>query len=106
MPWIFAHLLGDFILQNDWMAANKKKSSLVCCVHVLIYLLPFLFIFNWWQLLLIGLQHYFQDRTEFVVWFMKAKGSKNFTLPPMAPWSIILTDNILHILFIWIVSRL
>ena len=46
-----------------------------------------------------------QDRTGFVVWLMNMKGSDKFAKPPMAPWSIIVTDNILHILWIaWVVS--
>lgn len=101
MHWIFAHLIGDYLLQTDWMAQNKKKSNLACFVHVITYLLPFLFCdLAIWQLLLIGLQHYFQDRTNFIVWFMKFKKSEGFTSHPMTPWSIIVTDNIVHILFI------
>ena len=101
MHWIYAHLIGDYILQNDWMAQNKKKSSLHCGVHVLVYMVPFLFCgFNWWQLLLIGAQHFAIDRTNFVTWFMDAKGSHIFATNVCFPWSIIVTDNILHILWI------
>ena len=68
-----AHLFGDFILQNEWMAVNKKKSSFVCLVHVIVYLLPFLLCqLKWWQIALIGIQHFAQDRTEFVFWWMGA----------------------------------
>lgn len=38
---IAAHMLGDYILQNDWMAANKFKSAWVRTVHVFCYCLPF-----------------------------------------------------------------
>ena len=101
MHWIFAHLIGDYLLQNDWIALEKKKSSVACAAHVGVYILPFLTCgFTWWQLLLIAVQHFAQDRTGFVVWFMKAKGSGGFATGACAPWSIILTDNILHILFI------
>jgi hypothetical protein len=66
-----AHLVGDFILQNEWMAVNKKDRSFACMVHVLVYLIPFLFCqLQWWQILLIGIQHFIQDRTEFVLWWM------------------------------------
>jgi len=27
---IIGHLVGDYLLQNDWMALNKKKRSLNC----------------------------------------------------------------------------
>lgn len=101
MHWIFAHLIGDYLLQNDWMAKNKKASSLVCFVHTALYIVPFLFCgLIWWQLLLIAAQHFAQDRTNFIVWLMNKKGSGEFAKPPMAPWSIIVTDNIVHILFI------
>lgn len=101
MPWIFAHLIGDFLLQNDWMALNKKQSNFHCFAHVITYLLPFLFCnLTWWQLFLIGGQHYIQDRTSFIMWFMKFKGSEKFATGPCSPWSIILTDNIIHILWI------
>lgn len=42
MPQLLCHLIGDYCLQNHWMAINKTRSSLVCLVHVLLYTLPFL----------------------------------------------------------------
>ena len=51
------------------------------------------------EIALIGVEHFAQDRTGFVVWLMKAKGSAAFATGPCSPWSIIVTDNILHILF-------
>ena len=67
-----AHLIGDFILQNEWMAANKKQRSIPCLVHALLYLIPFLLChLRWWQILLIGLQHFVQDRSGFVLWWMR-----------------------------------
>lgn len=101
MHWVLAHFVGDYLFQNDWMALNKKKSTLHCSVHIVCYMIPFLFCgMASWQLVLIALQHFLQDRTNFVIWFMKVKGSARFCEPPMAPWSIIVTDNILHILWI------
>jgi hypothetical protein len=67
-----AHLIGDFILQNDWMAGNKKRSSVACLVHILVYLVPFLTChLQWWQIGLIGVQHFAQDRTGFILWWMR-----------------------------------
>ncbi len=101
MHWIFAHLIGDYILQNDWMALNKKDNNWVCFVHAIVYIIPFIFVdLQAWQAGLICSQHYLQDRTNFVVWFMKIKGSKLFATGVCSPWSIIITDNILHILWI------
>lgn len=107
MHWIYAHLVGDYLLQIDWMAKGKKQSSWICAVHVVTYLSPFLFCgFPVWKLVAIGLQHFLQDRTNIVVWSMQSTGRSAFASPPMAPWSIILTDNIWHVLFIAFVSSL
>jgi hypothetical protein len=107
MHWIYAHLIGDFLLQTDWMARGKKFSSWVCFIHVITYMVPFLLTsLNWWQLLFIGIQHFIQDRTDFVLWFMKNTGKDEFTMPPHAPWSVILVDSILHILFIALIEQI
>lgn len=102
--WIFAHLIGDYLIQNDWMAKGKKTSSWICTVHVATYMIPFLFCgLEWWQLAAIAAQHWIQDRTNFVVWMMNATGKGDFAKPPMAPWSIIVIDNIYHVLWIALV---
>jgi hypothetical protein len=107
MHWIYAHLIGDYILQNDWMALHKKENSFRCAVHVLLYMIPFLFCgFTWWQLLLIATQHYAIDRSGFVVWFMKIKRQEFFSTGPCWPWSQIVMDNILHILWIALIASL
>jgi len=101
MHWIYAHLLGDYIFQNDWMALNKKQKTFPCLVHCFFYCLPFLFCnLIWWQILLIAIQHFIQDRTPMIIWLMKIKGSEAFATGPCSPWSIIVTDNIIHILWI------
>jgi Protein of unknown function (DUF3307) len=39
--WLIAlHMLGDYILQTNWMAANKFKSAGVRTIHVLCYTAP------------------------------------------------------------------
>jgi hypothetical protein len=132
MHWILAHLIGDYLLQNDWMAQNKQKSSWACTVHVATYMIPFFFCgLTEWQFLLIAIQHWVQDRASvwifdngeftdgklydeeghranqvsFVKYLMIKTGHRDFTKEPFAPWSIILTDNIIHILWMaWVVS--
>lgn len=102
-----AHLIGDYLLQNDYLESGKKTSSSTCFVHVAAYMLPFLFCgFQWWQLVAIAIQHFIQDRTGFIVWFMKAKGSGEFATGPCSPWSIIVTDNIIHVLTIALIASL
>lgn len=104
MHWIYAHLIGDYILQNDFMALNKKKSWKHCAWHVLIYMFPFFLCdISWLAFSLIAIQHYIVDKTGFVKWFMEIKGSKEFANGILAPWSIIVMDNIIHILWIALV---
>lgn len=102
-PFI-AHLIGDFILQNDWMAVNKKRNSFACLVHVVIYLLPFLVChLSWWQIVLIGIQHFLQDRTGFIFWWMSA-----WKRMPKEHWNQIplWVDQSFHVLWIEIVLLL
>ena len=96
-----AHLIGDFILQNDWMAGKKKQNHFVCLVHVLVYLVPFLLCsLKWWQILLIGIQHFAQDRTEFVFWWLK-----NWKKVPEEYWKELplYVDQAFHLVWIQIV---
>ncbi|NUM49276.1 MAG: DUF3307 domain-containing protein [Anaerolineales bacterium] len=96
-PYI-AHLIGDFLLQNEWMAMNKRKSAWACFIHVLIYLLPMLFTsLNEWQLLFIGVTHFLQDHTDFVFWWMRA-----YKRVPEQHWGVIplLVDQGFHFLAI------
>lgn len=96
------HAVGDYLVQNDWMAQNKKqrtlKGELACQLHCITYSLPFLVIGSWWAVLAIYASHYLIDRTHFVVWFMRTTGKGDFAKPPLAPWSIISVDNTFHIL--------
>jgi hypothetical protein len=34
---VIGHLIGDYLLQNKWMAMNKSGSTFKCAVHCLIY---------------------------------------------------------------------
>jgi hypothetical protein len=108
MPWILAHFIGDYLLQNDWMAQNKKKSNLACTIHVALYILPFLFTeANLIQLVLIFAQHWIQDRTKFVGWWCKMMGSFQTELKtPALPWGHFIVDNIFHVVWMWAVMSI
>jgi hypothetical protein len=103
--YLVLHLVGDYLLQTDWMAQNKKKSTWPCLAHILAYMVPFVIVTHlvWWQLLLIAAQHFWSDRSNIVVWLMKIKGSEKFATGLLAPWSIVVTDNVLHVVWIYLV---
>jgi len=41
---VFCHLIGDYFLQSDWMATNKKKHWWPAIKHSLFYSVPFLLV--------------------------------------------------------------
>ncbi len=107
LPYILAHFIGDFLLQNDWMAVGKKKSSWICTVHVSLYILPFLLTdLTYLQLSLIFIQHWLQDRTNFINWWCETTKSfqiERSKLYDALPWGHFVVDQIMHFIWIWIV---
>ena len=105
IPYVLAHFIGDFLLQNDWMAIGKKRSSLICTVHVFFYMLPFLFVdLNGFQFLLIAIQHWIQDRTRFVGWYCSVFGLFQSELNQKTlPWGHFIVDQIFHFIWMWLV---
>lgn len=111
---IIGHLVGDYLLQNDWMAQNKKKDSLVCLGHCLIWaycvvLFGDLYCDGWivWPGIVVFpilvATHFIQNRTMIVPRLMGVIGQQQFRDGPCAPWSLIVVDNVWHIVTIfWI----
>ena len=71
--FLLCHLVGDYILQNDWIAMNKNKSTVHCLVHCLIYTACFTILtLSWKALLFIFVTHFIIDRfsiiTKRVIW--------------------------------------
>jgi hypothetical protein len=99
-----AHMIGDFILQNEWLAREKKHSSWVCLVHVAIYMLPFLLCsLHWWQLTAIAVQHFAQDRSAFVLWWLRVwKRVPSQHRRGLA----IFVDQAFHVAWIWLIIEL
>jgi len=74
---LIAHLWGDYVLQNHWMAVTKKHKlwwgALACLIHATLYTLPFAFLVDWSEprvaaakLTLIGSTHYVIDRKQII----------------------------------------
>lgn len=104
LPWILAHFIGDFVIQNDWMAINKKKSTFVCSVHVITYMLPFLLVsLTPLQFLLIGVQHFIQDRSNFIKWYCKVTNKFQDEKGLHLPWGHFIVDNVFHVIWMYFV---
>lgn len=102
---IVGHLVGDYLAQNDWMALNKKSQTLPCTVHCAIWTACVVLFASWpaWTAVPLFLTHFAQDRTLVVAWWMNLVGQEKFRTGVCAPWSMIVVDNVWHILTIWIV---
>jgi hypothetical protein len=107
MDWLIGHLVGDYLLQNDWMAFNKKEKNLrgelACQVHCLLLTLSILVFTGWWDwkhALLVYLSHYILDRSGFVGWYVN---TVNVQKP--AFWIHIINDNILHLVSLYLISK-
>lgn len=62
---VFAHLIGDFVLQNDFIASDKGKNDYILIVHCLLYIAPFALIFSLtWHLIPILIIHIVVDRLK------------------------------------------
>ncbi len=110
---IIGHLVGDYLLQNDWMALNKKKPAMryaiPCAIHAALWTLAVCAFAGWWSwtvALALFFAHYWQDRTGVVIWWMtKVNRQQQFVTGPCAPWSVIVVDNVWHIVSLWAVWR-
>jgi hypothetical protein len=114
---LFAHALGDYVLQSDWQALEKTKRHFPALVHAVVYACPFVLFFwpSLLALLVIVGTHFLIDRyrlARYVVW------AKNFLAPRsywrswaecqktgypadrpdwLTVWLLIIADNTLHV---------
>lgn len=104
---ILCHLIGDYLLQNDWMALNKTKSSMAALIHVMCYSLPFLFFMQLQFWLIIMVTHFFIDRFRLAEYWIRLVNwdwqSTNFGYAEdkpkwMSVWLLIIIDNTFHVL--------
>jgi hypothetical protein len=112
---IIGHLVGDYLLQNDWMALNKKKAGamgfLACLIHATAWACAVCNFAGWTRdhpmpFVVLLIVHFWQDRTGVVVWWMtKVNRQQQFVSGPCAPWSVIVVDNVWHIVSLWAVWR-
>ncbi|QFF97784.1 DUF3307 domain-containing protein [Psychrobacillus glaciei] len=106
---LIGHLIGDYLLQTNWMARNKSKKWLPLLVHCIVYtviIIGILYIGNGWlplnAILLIFVSHLILDKRVFVVWWVKnIMGAKEKD----AGWLIIIADQIFHIIVLGAIAH-
>lgn len=94
------HLLGDYILQTEWMAQNKLKSVYARLVHVNVYAFPFLI----WGAYFYGLQGVFFYVGVWITHF-EIDSFRFYADHPWPPKSILI-DQSLHIITLAILARM
>ena len=56
---VACHLMGDYLLQSNFLATTKGENWYHLFVHFFLYTIPFYIAFGWcWQLALIGILHF------------------------------------------------
>lgn len=114
---LLAHLVGDYILQSEWMAKEKTKRWFPAWAHAVTYGLPFLFVTQSpAALAVIVVTHAIIDHyrlARHVVWVKNFVAPKSYwhpwsecsgtgyhkDRPPwMAVWLMIIADNTIHLL--------
>lgn len=101
---LIAHFIGDWMLQNNWMAMNKTKVIWVRALHCLIYSACFFWLPFWW-IAYIFVTHFIIDSYKPLYWFRRLKGDfknmdefiESFNTPAGFYVNVTL-DQIFHIL--------
>lgn len=115
---LLAHLVGDYLIQSDWMANEKTKRWWPAVAHGLTYTLPYALITQSLPALaLIAGSHIVIDHyrlARHVVWAKNLIAPSRYRYPwrecsgtgyhqdrpPwMAVWLMIIADNTIHLLF-------
>ena len=118
MLQLILHLIGDYLLQSDWMALNKTKCSKAAATHAITYSLPFLILEpSLAAFLVICITHFFIDRFRLARYVVYAR---NIILQPkkfrnkwedcqetgyhkdmpqwLSLWLLVACDNTIHLL--------
>lgn len=114
MDYLIGHLVGDYLLQNDWMAMNKKSYSfrgwLACFVHCFLYSVAVCLFTGWcdWRFILVLVTHGILDKTMLVVWYMNFIGSFRRIISdknnPSAIWAYAIVDNSFHMVTLFLIN--
>jgi len=111
MLQLILHGIGDYFIQTDKWALNKKTKGFYgfkcCLLHCLTYSLPFLLIGSPLAVLVIFITHFIIDRTNIIQWALAYKNGirtiQNFGYGLNRPfaisiWLYIICDNLTHII--------
>lgn len=58
---VMCHMLGDYVLQSDYIAKTKGENLYHMIVHCVLYVIPFYFVLGGWKLALLFVSHIIID---------------------------------------------
>jgi Protein of unknown function (DUF3307) len=102
---LLAHLIGDFLLQTEWMAKNKAVRWRPLLAHCFVYtfviaVVGYLFLpsgLSWWAIGLIFASHVFLDRRGFIhFWYRRVMGVTG----EQNKWLMIMADQVFHLIIL------
>lgn len=114
---LIAHLFGDYVFQNSWMATQKTRRSVPCIVHVFCYAACFALLLrpSLAALALIAGTHFLIDRfrlARYIIWAVEQAAPSSYrsswercattgyapdTPAWLSTWLLIIVDNTLHL---------
>lgn len=116
---LLGHLVGDYLVQNEWMAQNKAKNTaigwLAATVHCIIYTLAVcLIMWNWTPIWIVAVffSHFFIDKFALGYIYLKyLKGLDTYAYKSVQQYNELragfnaviytVTDNTMHLLLMW-----
>ena len=106
---VLGHLVGDYLLQNSWMAMNKATKWIPLLTHCLVYTLSIVvamligdFTISWTAIIILYASHVFLDKRFFVLWWVRTiMGVKK----PEGNWLCIMADQVFHLLILGFIAH-
>lgn len=102
---LIGHLVGDFLLQSNWMATHKEKDWRALAVHSLVYTIT-IYLFSLiagglslLALVIIFAAHVILDQRGVVRWWLT-----NVSKSPDLTWLQIMVDQTLHLLVLFVIA--
>ncbi len=102
---LMGHLVGDYLLQSNWMAMTKAKNWLALVTHSIIYTVT-IFLFSLFAggigiiaVLIVFIAHIILDQRRLVRWWLT-----NINKSPDIFWLQVMVDQTFHLLILFLIA--
>jgi len=108
MNILIGHLVGDFLLQNRWLAAKKTHKWYAILLHCLLVTIAF-YLFNFWsiwQMIVVFSSHFLIDALgigkKYPDWIKQGTPGSD---EPAPLWLRILSDSTMHLMAYYLIGK-